>query len=167
MARALVFPGQGAQYVGMGLELAQKHPVARDLLDQADRALGFGLSDKPEDEKAYSLQRHVLQMTQLIEHLELRELTVVGQDWGGPITLRYAIKHKDNIRALALLDTFIERFPANGRERRELDIITRPLPPGFTGLIGELLNDPPGFDRGVLPEVDRKITAFFSRHLLR
>jgi [acyl-carrier-protein] S-malonyltransferase len=45
MARALVFPGQGAQYVGMGLELAQKHPVARDLLDQADRALGFGLSD--------------------------------------------------------------------------------------------------------------------------
>ena len=96
--------------------------------------MGFGLSDKPEDEKAYSLQRHVLQMTQLIEHLGLRELTVVGQDWGGPITLRYAIKHKDNIRALALLDTFIERFPANGRERREVDIITRPLPPGFTFL---------------------------------
>ena len=42
-----------------------------------------------------------------------------------------------------------------------------PLPPGFTGLLGELLNDPPGFDRSVLPEVDRKITAFFSRHLLR
>ena len=32
---------------------------------------------------------------------------------------------------------------------------------------GRVLNDPPGFDRGVLPEVDRKITAFFSRHLLR
>jgi [acyl-carrier-protein] S-malonyltransferase len=43
--RALVFPGQGAQYVGMGMELAQRHPVARDLLDQADEALGFGLSD--------------------------------------------------------------------------------------------------------------------------
>ncbi|HEX3133144.1 MAG TPA: ACP S-malonyltransferase, partial [Planctomycetota bacterium] len=45
MKRALVFPGQGAQYVGMGMELAQRHPVARDLLDQADEALGFALSD--------------------------------------------------------------------------------------------------------------------------
>ncbi|MEO8807375.1 MAG: dienelactone hydrolase [Burkholderiaceae bacterium] len=41
-----------------------------------------------------------------------------------------------------------------------------PLPPGLTGLIGDMLNDPPGFDRSVLPEVDHKITAFFGRHLL-
>ena len=40
-----------------------------------------------------------------------------------------------------------------------------PLPPGLTGLVGELLNDPPGFDRGVLPAVDQRITAFFARHL--
>jgi [acyl-carrier-protein] S-malonyltransferase len=45
MGRALVFPGQGAQYVGMGLELAQQYPVARALLDEADNALGFSLSD--------------------------------------------------------------------------------------------------------------------------
>lgn len=94
--------------------------------------MGFGLSDKPEDESAYSLQHHVAQMTSLIEHLDLRDLVVVGQDWGGPITLRYAIEHKNNIRALVLLDTFVQRFPANARERRERDIITGPLPPGFT-----------------------------------
>jgi len=41
-----------------------------------------------------------------------------------------------------------------------------PLPPGLTGLIGDLLNDPPGFDRTALPEVNRKITAFFRKHLL-
>ena len=40
-----------------------------------------------------------------------------------------------------------------------------PLPPGFTGLVGDLLNDPPGFDRAVLPEVDRKVSRFFQRHL--
>jgi predicted dienelactone hydrolase len=40
-----------------------------------------------------------------------------------------------------------------------------PLPPGLTGLVGELLNDPPGFDRSVLPEVDRRIAAFFVSHL--
>ena len=54
MRRALVFPGQGAQYVGMGIELAQRYPAARHVLDQADEVLGFALSDiianGPEDE---------------------------------------------------------------------------------------------------------------------
>jgi [acyl-carrier-protein] S-malonyltransferase len=45
MPRALVFPGQGAQYIGMGVELAQRFPSARRLLDEADQALGFALSD--------------------------------------------------------------------------------------------------------------------------
>ena len=42
-----------------------------------------------------------------------------------------------------------------------------PFPPGFTGLLADMLNDPPGFDRSVLPEVDRRISGFFARHLLR
>lgn len=41
-----------------------------------------------------------------------------------------------------------------------------PLPPGLTGIEGELLNDPPGFDRSRLPEVDRSIVAYFGRWLL-
>ena len=45
MRRALVFPGQGAQYVGMGMELAERHPEARALLMQADEVLGFKLSE--------------------------------------------------------------------------------------------------------------------------
>lgn len=40
-----------------------------------------------------------------------------------------------------------------------------PLPPRLTGLVGDLINDPPGFDRSVLPEVDRRIAAFFVTHL--
>lgn len=40
-----------------------------------------------------------------------------------------------------------------------------PPPPGLTGLAGELLNDPPGFDRSVLPAIDRRIVGFFDRHL--
>jgi predicted dienelactone hydrolase len=42
-----------------------------------------------------------------------------------------------------------------------------PLPPGLTGLVGDMLNDPPGFDRGQMHAVDEKITAFFVRHLSR
>lgn len=41
-----------------------------------------------------------------------------------------------------------------------------PLPPGLSGLVGELLNDPPGFHRAELPALDRKIAAFFREHLL-
>jgi len=41
---AFLFPGQGSQAVGMGKELADGHPVARQTFDQADSALGFSLS---------------------------------------------------------------------------------------------------------------------------
>ena len=96
--------------------------------------MGFGLSDTPEDESAYILQKHVSLMSGLIQQLCLRDMIVVGQDWGGPISLRYAIEHKDNVRALVILNTFIERFPVNDKERTELGIITGPLPPGFSFL---------------------------------
>jgi len=38
--------------------------------------------------------------------------------------------------------------------------------PHLSGLVGDLLNDPPGFDRAVLPGIDRKIATFFRRHLV-
>jgi predicted dienelactone hydrolase len=41
-----------------------------------------------------------------------------------------------------------------------------PMPPGLSGRLAELIGDPPGFDRRVLPEVDRKIADFFRKHLL-
>ena len=41
---ALIFPGQGSQLVGMGKELAEKYPVARQTFDEADEALGYKLS---------------------------------------------------------------------------------------------------------------------------
>ena len=41
---AFVFPGQGSQVVGMGKELAETYPVAKETFDQADSILGFSLS---------------------------------------------------------------------------------------------------------------------------
>jgi len=41
---AFLFPGQGSQSVGMGKELAALYPVAREIFDEADAALGYKLS---------------------------------------------------------------------------------------------------------------------------
>lgn len=96
--------------------------------------MGFGLSSQPKDESLYSLKKHVALMTGLVQQLGLRDIVTVGQDWGGPISLLYAIEHKNNVRALVILNTFIERFPSSEKERKKHDIITGPLPPGFTFL---------------------------------
>ncbi len=42
---AFLFPGQASQYPGMGKELAANHPAARSVFDEADKALGFSISD--------------------------------------------------------------------------------------------------------------------------
>jgi len=42
---AFLFPGQASQYPGMGRELATNHPAARSVFEEADRALGFSISE--------------------------------------------------------------------------------------------------------------------------
>lgn len=41
--RAMVFPGQGSQYVGMGKKLAEQHPLAKEVFQEVDDALGAPL----------------------------------------------------------------------------------------------------------------------------
>ena len=67
--------------------------------------MGFGLSDKPIQESAYTLQKHVQFVTALVDRLGLHQLVTLGGDWGGPISLRYAIENQDNISALVILGT--------------------------------------------------------------
>ena len=54
MTRALVFPGQGSQAVGMGKELAEAFPIAREVFQEVDDALSQKLSalmfEGPENE---------------------------------------------------------------------------------------------------------------------
>src|SRR3954452_7690310 len=42
---AFIFPGQGSQSVGMGKELAEKFPIAKQTFEEADEALGYKISD--------------------------------------------------------------------------------------------------------------------------
>src|SRR5690606_13706174 len=42
---AYIFPGQGAQFVGMGLDLYENHSVAQELFEKANEILGFSITD--------------------------------------------------------------------------------------------------------------------------
>jgi haloalkane dehalogenase len=67
---------------------------------------GFGMS-KPPSGYGYRPAEHAECVQRLIEHLTLEDLTLVVQDWGGPIGLRYAVEHPGNMRALVLMNTWV------------------------------------------------------------
>ena len=67
--------------------------------------VGFGRSDKPTDQGWYTYERHCEYVTRHLEQLELEDVTVVVQDWGGPIGLRWAVEHADRVGRLVILNT--------------------------------------------------------------
>lgn len=75
--------------------------------------LGFGLSSKPLDKSHYMFQNHLLVITSLFESLALKNVIVVGQDWGGPLISTYAIKHKTIIKGVVLMNTFLPGMKLN------------------------------------------------------
>jgi haloalkane dehalogenase len=68
---------------------------------------GFGRSDKPTRIEDYSYDFHYASIERLALDLDLREATIVVQDWGGPIGLRFAIEHPDRVARLVILNTGI------------------------------------------------------------
>ncbi len=68
---------------------------------------GFGRSDKPTEIKDYSYQLHVDMLAALIDHLDLRDATLVGQDWGGLIGLRVAAERPERFARIVAANTFL------------------------------------------------------------
>ena len=69
--------------------------------------MGFGKSDKPANQEDYTYQRHVDWMTDLILKLDLRNITLFCQDWGGLIGLRIAAEHEDRFKRILAANTFL------------------------------------------------------------
>jgi haloalkane dehalogenase len=67
--------------------------------------IGFGRSDKPADAAAYSYSGHVAWVARLVESLDLRGVTLFGQDWGGLIGTRLAAEHETRFARLVLSNT--------------------------------------------------------------
>ena len=85
--------------------------VIRVLVDRGIRCvapdlIGFGRSDKPVDPADYSYARLVEWTRELVvDHLDLREVTLVGQDWGGLIGLRLVAEHLDRFAGVVAANT--------------------------------------------------------------
>ena len=66
---------------------------------------GFGRSDKPTGRDWYTFDRHYGSILGLVERLDLDRLTVVVQDWGGPIGMRLAVEQPERVARLVILNT--------------------------------------------------------------
>lgn len=67
---------------------------------------GFGRSDKPTDPGWYCYDAHTAAVVSLFEELDLRDVTLVVQDWGGPIGLRIAtLELPERVGRLVVMDT--------------------------------------------------------------
>ncbi|MCF8603699.1 alpha/beta fold hydrolase [Gordonia sp. HY442] len=66
--------------------------------------LGFGLSERPDDFD-YTVRSHVAVLGELIDHLDLNDLIVVGHDWGGPIGLAATTQRSHRVSGVALTNT--------------------------------------------------------------
>jgi cis-3-alkyl-4-acyloxetan-2-one decarboxylase len=93
-----------------------RHPIA-ELSGKGHRCvaldhMGFGRSSKPPRLSAYSLRRHVDNAIALIEALDLRDITLVAHDWGGPIGLGAMVEHPERLSRLVLLNTWAWELPS-------------------------------------------------------
>jgi haloalkane dehalogenase len=82
-------------------------PLARVARCIAPDYFGFGRSDKPTERAWYSYERHVASIARLADHLDLRRITLVVQDWGGPVGFRFAVENPERVSKIVVMNTGI------------------------------------------------------------
>jgi len=79
-------------------ELSPDHRVV------APDHIGCGLSDKPQD-WPYRFEAHIANLQRLVEHLDLRDITLVVHDWGGAIGSGFAVQNAERIGRIVVTNT--------------------------------------------------------------
>jgi haloalkane dehalogenase len=88
-------------------------------LSEANRVIvpdhmGFGKSDVSEN-RPYTLAQHIENLTKLVLELNLSDITLVGQDWGGPIMFGFAVNYPGRVKRLVIMNTGVGVFPEGAR----------------------------------------------------
>lgn len=66
--------------------------------------MGFGKSDRPRI--GYRFLDHYRYVTGFIETLQLKDIILVGHDWGGVLGFYYSLNNQENIKGIAFMETF-------------------------------------------------------------
>jgi pimeloyl-ACP methyl ester carboxylesterase len=68
--------------------------------------MGFGKSETPQD-RVYTLQTHVENLERFVEALDLRDITLVCQDWGGPMAGAFTLRNPERVKRLFMMNTVL------------------------------------------------------------
>lgn len=68
--------------------------------------IGFGLSEKPSEFDCLPAS-HAKNFEALMDYLNLENITMIFNDWGGPIGLSYAIRHPEKFRKFIIMNTYL------------------------------------------------------------
>lgn len=88
--------------------------------------LGFGLSEKPA-KVDYSGLGHVRRLDALMQHLDLREITLVLHDYGGPIGIEWLLLNRDRVRDVVISNAWMWSQSDSFRAQRLAKIYTNKL----------------------------------------
>jgi cis-3-alkyl-4-acyloxetan-2-one decarboxylase len=69
--------------------------------------IGWGLSDKPGSHRYHTLRRHIHNALECLDALELHDVTLLMEDWGGPIGLGYALRRPDSVKRLVVMSSWV------------------------------------------------------------
>jgi haloalkane dehalogenase len=69
--------------------------------------IGFGKSDKVTDPEWYNIERHTANITRLVKHLDLQNITLFVQDWGGPTGLAQYAQMPERFSRLVIMNTWL------------------------------------------------------------
>lgn len=101
-------------------------PLSRNYRCIAPDHMGMGKSGIPREPSAYRFRHHAANLESLLLHLKLHDVTLVLHDWGGPIGLDFAVRHRDKIKRLVLTNTWAFAPWPGGPLPRLLEIIRSP-----------------------------------------
>ncbi len=126
--------------------------------------IGFGLSDKPKSYD-YSTLQHSRTLERFIQKLNLKDITLVVHDFGGPIGLNYAIHHSQKVSKIIVLNSWLWSSENDPEFRKLRRVLESPLLP----FLYRRLNFSPRFllprtfgDRKLSPRLRRQYTRPFA-----
>ena len=114
--------------------------------------LGFGRSDKPTDPHWYTIARHTEVLTSVVTGLGLTDVTLVCQDWGGPIGIAQAVTMPERFSRIVIMNIWLhhqgyeysDAIRAWNQNWHQGGLFDRELPASSWGQPGRVRHHPTG-----------------------